>query len=71
MALPIKTGFPDGVTISSKYIVRFRATDPTTGADVAGVKVSVASIFADSEGNVTLEPAGPFMFVPGPAGATV
>ena len=54
MALPIKTGFPDGITVSEKYIIRFRATDPSTGADVTGVKISNASLFSDSGQSVPL-----------------
>lgn len=69
MSIPLKTGFPDGITLSSGYVVRFRATDPTSGADVAGVKVSNASVFVADEGDVPLEPAGPFLFVPGPSNA--
>lgn len=63
--LSIKTGFPDQITIAAGYIMRFRATDPTTGADVAGVKVKNPSVFVDDLGNVLLEPAQPFQWVPG------
>ena len=58
MSLPIKTGFPDGHTLSPGYIVKFRATDPTTGADVSGVKVSLASVFSDTGGTLALQPVG-------------
>lgn len=69
MSLPLKTGFPDGLTLSPGYIVRFRATDPTTGADVAGVVVSNVSIFGDTDDPGAFAPTGPFMFVPGPSEA--
>lgn len=66
MSLPLKTGFPDGLTLSPGYIIRFRATDPTTGADVTGVKVSNVSIFGDTDDPSAFDDAGPFMWVPGP-----
>ena len=57
MGLPLKTGFPPDITISSKYIVRFRAIDPTTGADIGGVLVSNPSIFATTGDSIALSPA--------------
>lgn len=65
MSLPVKTGFPDGITVKDSYVVRFTATHPTTGALVAGVKVSNVSIFGDdSSGNVS-DFTGPLMYVAG------
>lgn len=64
MALPIKTGFPDGITVSEKYIIRFRATDPVTGADVGGVKITNASIFSDGGSPVTLIPIPGVLLLP-------
>ncbi len=71
MSLPVKTGFPDGITVKDGYVVRFTATDPTTGALVAGVKVSNVSIFGDDPGGTTTEQLGPFMLVPGPDAVAV
>jgi hypothetical protein len=54
---------PDG------YVVTWAAIDPTTGADVAGVKVSGVSIFGTLLGTGAgggSFPVGPYMLVPGP-----
>ncbi len=56
MSLPVKTGLPDGLEIGDKYVIRFDAVDPSTGATVAGVKVSQASILSASGAAVTLIP---------------
>ncbi len=66
MSLPIKTGLPETLTLTSGYTVRFTATDPTTGALVTGVKVSQVSIFGDTVTPEAIEEFGPFMLVPGP-----
>lgn len=68
MAAPVKTGFPDGVDLDTGYTIRFTALDPTSGAVVAGVTVSSATILAQSVGGGALEglQVGPFMLVPGP-----
>ena len=63
MSLPLKTGFPPGITLKAGYIVRFRATNPTTGADVGGVKVSGASVFVDGEGTLPLTPTNVLKYV--------
>jgi hypothetical protein len=47
--------------------VQFEAIDPSTGAAVTGVKVSLAVIYAtDKQGVVDGGNTGPFMLVPGP-----
>lgn len=68
MSLPVKTGLPDNMSIGPGYTIRFTAVDPTTGAVVAGVTVSDASIFCTASSGVggTDLSSGPFMFVPGP-----
>lgn len=71
MSLSIKTGFPDGVTISPGYVVRFAAQDPTTGADVNGVKISNASVFVANMGIMELEPAQPYQWVPNASAGAV
>jgi hypothetical protein len=50
------------------YRVAFEAVDPTTGAAVAGVTVSAATIFVRDEKEPELEKVdvGPFMYVNGP-----
>lgn len=64
MSLPVKTGMPDNLVIADGYIIKFRAVDPTTGADVSGVNVSAAAIQASDTGAVAV--TGPFQLVPGP-----
>ena len=44
MSLPVKTGFPDGVTLTDGYIVRFTAVDASSGAVVTDVEISEASL---------------------------
>ena len=59
MALPVKTGFPLGFVAPGNYILRWRAVDPTTGNDVAGVVVSQIAIQGDPQNvpaDVKLEP---------------
>jgi hypothetical protein len=47
--------------------VQFEAIDPSTGAAVSGVKVSLAVIYAtDKAGAVDSSSTGPFMLVAGP-----
>jgi hypothetical protein len=55
--------------LTSDMRVQFEAINPTTGVAVAGVDISLASIYAvDVVGGDTdaLGPLGPFMLVPGP-----
>lgn len=46
MPEPLKAGLPPDMEIGVGYIVRLTALDATTGAVVAGVSISDASIFA-------------------------
>ena len=68
MSRAITTEIPQNIVVTGGYTLRFRAIDPTTGADVSGVKVSKVSILAQDEslsGNGSLV-VGPYMLVPGP-----
>jgi len=61
--MPRDLDLPDG------YIVTWAAIDPTTGADVAGVKVSGVSLFGTLLGTASGNGSfvvGPYMLVPGP-----
>jgi hypothetical protein len=51
MPLPVKTGFPEELPISDGYQIIFAAVDPTTGADVSGVTITDASIYASATGD--------------------
>lgn len=71
MSQPITAGIPADCDLPDGYIVEWAAIDPTTGADVAGVKVSNVSLFGTklgvgSTGNGTYT-AGPYLLVGGPA----
>ena len=70
MAKSLNIGMPDSLDLPDGYIVQWAAIDPTTGADVAGVKVSNVSIFGTMLGTGTGgnggAPVGPYMLVPGP-----
>lgn len=69
MAAPMTTGIPEALDLASGYVVRFAALDPTTGAAVANVTVSNASLYVTAVGGGGTETlnVGPFMLVPGPA----
>lgn len=61
------------LVIGDGYRVRFAAVDPTTGADVSGVKVTNVNIDGDTRGTSAPQPpdgfqleAGPYMLVGGP-----
>ena len=62
-SLPLKNGMR----------VVFEAIDPTTGDPIAGVIVSIASLYVMDEKLEADTPtaAGPFMMTPGPESATV
>ena len=55
--------------MAGAWTLEWDAVDPTTGASVAGVKVSSANVVG-SDQSVTTPPkdeqSGPFMLVPGP-----
>lgn len=66
MAVPIKTGLPAGFEVSGDYILRWRATDPTTGADVSGVVVSNVSVYGTPLTGTPEAKQGPYELIPGP-----
>lgn len=70
MSQPLEASFPNNLDLPDGYKVVWAAIDPTSGADVAGVKVLNVSIFgtilglgAGDGGNFAV---GPYMLVPGP-----
>lgn len=66
MSLPLKTGLPVGLEVSGDYIMRWRATDPTTGADVSGVVVSNVSVYGTPLTGTPSESLGGYELIPGP-----
>ena len=66
MAQPLTIAFPPDVDLTAGCTIEFVAIDPTSGNAVTGVTVTNVSIYADTTGDATLEPLGPFMLVPGP-----
>lgn len=69
MSLPVQTAMPDNIVVSGNYTIKWRAIDPTTGADVSGVKISRASVLATDQlaGSGTAdEPLGPAQLLLGP-----
>ena len=68
MSKPVKTGFPDDVRAGGDWTIRFAALDPTTGADVAGVVVSLVNIGGDDFGTGPADGPhfAPFQLVSGP-----
>lgn len=68
MAQPLTVAFPPGLTLTDGWVVTIAAVNPTTGADVAGVRITEALIqveVLEGAGGATLN-SGPFMLVPGP-----
>lgn len=68
MPIPMKAGIPPDLDLDGGYTISFTAVSATTGAVVAGVVVSAASLLVDNIGGGTDEElaVGPFMLVPGP-----
>ena len=58
MAQPLTAPLPEALVLSAGYTVTFDAVDPATGAQVAGVVVSNASVFGGSD-RVPTEPLPP------------
>jgi hypothetical protein len=65
MAFPVKTGFPGNLQVADGYILRWRAVDPTTGNDVAGVVISNVAVQGYESGGVTIQDQGPYELIPG------
>ncbi len=55
MAQPLEATMPEGLQLPDGYRVIFRALNPTTGADVGGVTVRNAVIFASNLGGGPLD----------------
>jgi hypothetical protein len=66
VATPYIAPIPADTALTSGCTIEFVAIDPATGNAVTGVTVANVSIYADTTGDATLEPFGPFMLVPGP-----
>lgn len=67
MAEPLIAGLPPDLALGGGFTLRVTALDPTTGAQVAGVKINTVAITAKAP---TANPAalsvGPFELVAGP-----
>ncbi len=63
MAQPLEATMPEALQLPDGYRVIFRALNPTTGADVAGVTVRNAVIFAANLGGGNLD-SGAFVANP-------
>jgi hypothetical protein len=68
MAKPLEAGMPRDLDLVGTYTIRFAALDPTSGAAVAGVKVSnMVLTVAPQAGTDPIDLAyGPYLLVPGP-----
>ena len=68
MAVPADAPLMENLDLPDGYKVVFAALDPTTGAAVANVVITEASIFGTLLGTAATQELtlGPFMFVPGP-----
>lgn len=70
MSQALTAGLAEDLDLPDGYQIVWAAIDPTTGADVSGVKVTGVSIFGTMLGTGTggqgPPPAGPYMLVPGP-----
>lgn len=66
MAQKLKTGLPVGLEVAGKYTMRWRAVDPTSGADVSGVVVSNVSVFGTPDVGSIPAKEGPYELIPGP-----
>ena len=68
MSRALVAQFPPDLDLPDGYVIKWRAIDPTTGADVAGVKVLNVSIFGTrlGTGSTAITDLGPLMLVPGP-----
>lgn len=57
MAQKLAAGIPSSLDLTESWVLRFAAVDPTSGADVAGVKISNAAIICAQIGPSGGEPA--------------
>jgi hypothetical protein len=70
MAQKLKAAMAPDLDLNGNWRIEWDAVDPTTGASVAGVKVSNTSlqVAGDLGGGGLGDQVGPFMLVPGPSG---
>ena len=61
MSQKLQAGMPDQIVVGDGFIIRFRAVDPTTGADVSGVVVSNVNIDGDDAGSGNVKVANPIL----------
>lgn len=68
MAQPIIVPLSPGITVETNYTLRLTALNPTTGALVSGVTVSLAQGLGTNveAPTVIVNPAQPPILVPGP-----
>lgn len=68
MAKPLTVAFPPDLILTDGWVVTIAAVDPTTGADVAGVRITEALLQVEALGGTDVAglSSGPFMLVPGP-----
>lgn len=69
MSQAVTASLAEDLDLPDGYQVVWAAIDPTTGADIAGVKVSNVSLFGTNLGEGTItgtQQLGPYMLVPGP-----
>lgn len=52
---------PDQIVVGDSFVIRFRAVDPTTGADVSGVTVSNVNIDGDDAGSGNVKVGNPIL----------
>ena len=68
MSAPLELPLPKDLDLDDTYQIRVTAISATTGAVVAGVKVSTVTLIVDNLAGGALASGtfGPFMLVPGP-----
>ena len=67
MAKKIKTALPPNVELGGSWVIEWDAVDPTTGASVAGVKVSDTSLLVASAGGPLPDISNPILIGAGAA----
>lgn len=66
MAQKITASMPDGMDLDNSFTIQWAAVDPTTGANVSGVKVSNVGMLVSqlTPGGVEALAVGPFKLIP-------
>jgi hypothetical protein len=69
MAQKLSASMPDSLDLDETYTIRFAALDPSSGAPVSGVTISLAQIHAAEVSGAPgdLLSVGAFAYVPGPS----